>query len=137
MLAASVASAAAFNLLCTGQVLLYSTEAPREAGLAAALDAIVNPKPIKPPTAFQAEYRVDLKRGRWCLHDLCDQSFQLDNVTDGELVLAYSADRKGLTITVNRETGAYYRRSDQPDGFTEVRGQCVRRPTPGLPKPKF
>jgi hypothetical protein len=137
MISAGAAAAAAFNLFCTGQMMTYSTEVPPTARLSEKINALLEPKPSGRSSAFQAEYRVDLTRGRWCFHDVCERSFPFEQVTDAELVLIFSTARAGPTITINRETGAYYRRANQSGGYTEVRGECTRRATPGLPKRRF
>lgn len=137
MIAALAAAGAAFNLLCTGQMVTYAPVDVPGDSLAASLQRLSPEYTAGRPLSYETEYRVDLSRARWCFDEYCDKSFPIHELSDAEIVFMYSPDRRGATITVNRETGAYYRRSVHAGGYTEARGECVRKPTPGLPKRKF
>lgn len=138
MSAGTLAAAAVFNLLCTGQLIRYSAVAAPGAGVAETLQTIITPRPTGETRPFSMEYRVDLRRKRWCFDRLCDVTFAFDKVSQVELLLDTSADPvRGPRTAIDRETGGYLHRVMRVGGFDEVRGKCIKRRSPGLPSPQF
>lgn len=134
-----LAAAAVFNLLCRGTLAVHSSDVSANASTAERLQAIVEPRLVRTIPDYSTEYRVDLDRGRWCLHSSCETSSEIEQVTDATITLLAGPPlrREGTTIEINRETGGFFLRSWRPNGFDEVRGKCFRGPSPGLPSRRF
>ena len=106
---------AAFNLVCSGT----QTEGP--------------PEGPRTGRAFEQTYRVDLTARRWCSGE-CDESVDIERITDRELVLSRS---KNEHTKLNRESGNLEVVRLTGDHAVMRFGQCKRRPFTGLPKRKF
>jgi hypothetical protein len=129
----AAAVAVVFNLLCSGSQVEWSRDAPLAERLS---------RSVEPGRPYQIEFRVDLDRRRWCFHDACDISFAIASISDTKLTLLSNDDRAsgfrfGRHIEANRETGEFLMRRTSVKTIELTEGTCQRRPSPGLPKPKF
>lgn len=117
--AAMMATAAVFNLVCSG------THNQIEKGKAL---------PDKP---FIHTYRVDLGSGRYCLAD-CKQTQPIYQVTDTQIQFV-RLERDGILVdvSVSRESGFYNSISNAPSGSGWSQGTCTRAPFTGFPLRKF
>ncbi|WP_066798603.1 hypothetical protein [Sphingomonas soli] len=125
MLGWLIVAASAFNLLCTGTTYLHNPADPYSA-----------------PETYQTSetYRIDLKKGRWCL-DRCTSTIAIAKIEPTVITLQDIAtpifDVQAYSVTIDRETGLLLAK-------LVVRGiesrsvlQCELRPFTGFPAIRF
>jgi hypothetical protein len=120
MIQLAIVASAAFNLVCTGNVVFGQD--------------------FKTLHPFETVLRIDLQSNRWCKND-CISTAPFFSVTD--TVIVFQDDNKGECCTsegVNRESGKYMLRI-RPDTqswalVTQI-GSCVRAAFTGFPARKF
>lgn len=121
--AALMAMAATFNLVCSGDGMTVAGQAP-------------NAKTTM--TEFNTVYRIDLANRRYCV-DKCESTEAFDAITQTELVFKFVDESKTFSsyIKVNRESGNYFSTITMGQ-FTSMRtGKCVPAPFTGFPARKF
>ena len=121
--AALMAMAATFNLVCSGSGLTVVGDGPTA-------------KTTDDP--FTMVYRIDLDTRRYCF-DKCESTSQLEAVTDTELVFKQlnESERLWSHVKVNRESGAYFAQFRMGQLFSMRSGKCVPAPFTGFPARKF
>lgn len=132
---AIISAIAVFNLLCTGTQVQGSGKVTSQLAEALGTGRAI---PEGAHSSFSEEIRVDLNRSRWCFHAQCSITFPIDRMTEDMLRFAKGCDGAACTnFEVDRETGEFRYRELIGDLLTTATGTCRRRPSPGLPKPKF
>ena len=124
MLALALQAVAAFNLVCTGTMIMGSAAHEYE--------------PLE--GRFTTTIRVDLTSRRWCDGE-CRETAPLVRVTPTEIVFAElrpgGGSPSGGTHSVNRESGAYLYASRAGPVFLSHTGTCRRAPFTGFPARRF
>lgn len=121
--AAIMAVAATFNLVCSGSGF-----------------SVVGSGPNAKTTDdnFTMTYRVDLDGRRYCF-EKCESTSRLEAVTDTEIVFKSVNGSETLSsyVEVNRESGAYLSTIKMGSVSSMRIGKCVVAPFTGFPSRKF
>jgi hypothetical protein len=131
-MSAAVATALAFNLVCTETSVTTFNNEPFST------------------TAISTVYSIDLKAALYCEHDRkgeymtssCKSIQPLASITPGAIVFTYYHSRPDqpsyfTAMSVNRVTGELKGYTDAGAMKSATSGQCVKQPFTGLPKSKF
>ena len=120
---APAVGATKFNLRCTGETKTFPANSP--ATVSALADVL----------------RFDLETRTWC-REQCQETFEIERVEAGELVLGSYDDGAGdvgvtMTMRVNRVTGQYSSSVRSALINISTTAQCVREPFTGFPARQF
>jgi hypothetical protein len=125
MLAWLIVAASAFNLLCTGTTYV------RDPG-----------DPYSAPETYQTSetYRIDLKKGRWCL-DRCSSTIAIAKIEPTTITLQDITtpifNVQAYTVTIDRETGQLFSKLVVRGMESRSVLQCELRPFTGFPAIRF
>lgn len=119
---ALAATAAAFNLSCTGtETLTIGTAAPYD----------------HKESPFAVSYRIDLRENRWCL-DGCVATHDIVKVEARQITLEEGPFPLGERSTIiNRETGRAVTVTKLPQGSVIDMTVCEKQPFGGFPARRF
>jgi hypothetical protein len=113
------ATAAAFNLVCSGT---GTTQSGRM---------------VRSGFPFQHVFRVNTRTARFC-DGLCHSTKPIARVGPREVVFFDSRIRgERMFQWASRESGAFFSSLSYKGGRTMYMGSCVRRPFTGFPRRKF